>query len=144
MEVELKELRTFVETPDSGLITDRVKTFADALRIHINKNGPLSKYLESLFEYDGNDKDLIAAQAFAQMSLIRRVLNEGWAPDWTNSSEIKYYPWFTMSGVGLSCYVYGNSCAGSGVGSRLCFKTKDLAIYAGKQFTSIYEKFFIL
>lgn len=107
MEANLVDLRLFVETAEQVNITDRVKTFDDALKIYINKVGPISSTHKSLLEYSGTDKEMLAAQAFAQMSIIRTVLNEGWTPDWTNSGQYKYYPWFDMSsGSGLSCDDY--------------------------------------
>jgi hypothetical protein len=73
--------------------------------------------------------------------VICRVLNEGWSPDWNNSSEYKYYPWFKMSGLGLSYDGYGFTHSDTYVGSSPCFKSSELAEYAGKQFISIYKDF---
>lgn len=54
-------------------------------------------------------------------------------PDWNNSSEYKWYPWYTFNaGVGFRfCF----SCFDSDfsvVGSRLVFPTKDLSDHFGK------------
>ena len=123
-----------------GNIMDRVKTFDDALAIC-----PASDNQKILLDYNGIDKDMLAAQAFLKLSIIRKALNEGWEPNWDNSSEYKYYPWFTnKSGLGLSYGGYGHSNTVTGVGSRLVFKTSALAIYAGKQFETIYRDFFNL
>jgi hypothetical protein len=76
-----------------------------------------------------------------KLVVIAEALNEGWKPDWNNSSEYKYYPWFKMSssGVGFSCG--GCGCVGSVsvVGSRLVFKNIELAKYFGKQFINIHK-----
>ena len=37
-----------------------------------------------------------------------------------------------------------NQYSRSAVGSRLCFKSKDLATYAGTQFLDIYKDFFTI
>lgn len=146
IEKRLPELKLFVQSMDQPKeITERVKSFDDALKIYINQFGPLSPAKKSLLEYLGDDKDVNAAQGFLQVSIIRAVLNEGWVPDWTKSSQAKYYPWFDFSsGSGLSYDGYGYDGSYSYVGSRLCYKTSALAIYAGKQFSSIYAKFMIL
>lgn len=83
--------------------------------------------------------------AHAKLVIIADALNEGWKPDWKNFNEWKYYPWFDLSsGSGLAYYVYAFDCSTSGVGSRLCFKSPELAEYAGKQFKSLYQKYFLL
>ncbi|WP_234111392.1 hypothetical protein [Chryseobacterium sp. R2A-55] len=76
--------------------------------------------------------------------VIIKALNEGWVPDWTNSSQYKYFPWFKMcssSGVGFSCTVCDGWNTLSLVGSRLALKNSGLAKYAGTQFTSIFKDF---
>ncbi len=81
----------------------------------------------------------------AKLVIIAEALNEGWKPDWKNSDEWKYYPWFRMfSGSGLAYLVCDHLYSGSAVGSRLCFKTSELAEYAGKQFKKLYEDYFLL
>lgn len=86
-----------------------------------------------------------AIVAHAKLVIIAEALNEGWKPDWTNSDQYKYYPWFDMeSGSGLSFGGCVCDDSVSGVGSRLCFKTKELAEYAGKQFVLLYTQYFVL
>ena len=112
-------------------ITDRVKTFADVLEIAgISQN-----------KFDNSCANLSADEvAYRQVKLIAEVLNEGWTPNWDNSGQYKYYPFFDKrAGFSFSrddgSYPYG--CTGS----RLCFSSAALAVYAGKQFTSIYKAF---
>ena len=81
----------------------------------------------------------------AKLVIIAEALNEGWKPDWKNSDEWKYYPWFRMSsGSGLAYGDYGSLYSGSIVGSRLCFKSSALAKYAGTQFIDLYSDFMTL
>jgi hypothetical protein len=43
--------------------------------------------------------------AYKKMKLFTSVLNEGWGPDWNDSNEYKWYPYFDMgskSGFGFS------------------------------------------
>lgn len=123
-------------------ITDRVKTFDDVLLV--TGENKLSN-LATLFAYNGKDETMLAAQAAAKLTLIAKALNEGWEPDWTNSSQYKWYPWFNMeSGSGLSFCDADNWCSDTSVGSRLCYKSKELAEYAGKHFIDIYTQFFII
>lgn len=81
-------------------------------------------------------------RAYRLLKLLTKSLNEGWVPDWNNENEAKYYPWFYMGGSrGFRSYVCGHWISGSGVGSRLAFKSSKLAEYAGTQFIEIYKQF---
>ncbi|MDV3666346.1 hypothetical protein CMU51_20050 [Elizabethkingia anophelis] len=118
-------------------IKERIKTFNDVLNYHG------IKYEDYEYECTSMTDDEIA---YKQLKLIVSALNEGWVPDWDNSNQCKYYAWFRMgsSGSGFSFGGYGYDFSGSHVGSRLCFKNRDLAEYAGKQFLTIYQRFFTL
>jgi hypothetical protein len=83
--------------------------------------------------------------AHAKLVIITEALNDGWKPDWTNGKWDKYYPWFDMSsGSGLSYYGCDNLYSVSNVGSRLCFKSSELARHAGTTFKKLYEQYFVL
>lgn len=121
----------------SQKVTDRIKTFEDALAVV-----KVSENLRILLDYNGQDKQMISSQAHAKISIIAEALNEGWKPDFSNSNETKYYPWLKFTpGVGFSSYDFVSAYSSSHVGSRLCFKTSDLAKYAAEQFQSIYNDF---
>jgi hypothetical protein len=86
-----------------------------------------------------------AIVAHAKLVIITEALNEGWKPNWKDSSEWKYYPWFDMrSGSGLSYNVYDLRNSYSHVGSRLCLKSSELAKYAGTTFKKLYTQYFCL
>ena len=119
-------------------ITEKVKSFEDACQIlNIEANLPQVEMLPE------NHKKAIIAHY--KLIIIAEALNEGWKPDWDNDDEWKYYPWFDMegssSGVCFSCNVYGYWDTFSHVCSRLCFKSRELAEYAGKQFPEIYKNY---
>ena len=83
-------------------------------------------------------------KAYKLLKLIAITLNEGWTPDWNNDNQYKYYPWFYMGGSsGFRCSGCGDWRSGSDVGSRLCFKTRELAEYAANQFTETYKQFML-
>lgn len=123
----------------AGKITDRVKTFADAcVELGLNSNH---------FEVSVSfllGRDFLSISAYAKLVIIARALNEGWEPNWDDSSEIKYYPWMKWQGSGFSDCNYGYSGTLTSVGSRLCFKSEELARYAAKQFNKEYNAFFKL
>jgi hypothetical protein len=80
-----------------------------------------------------------------QMTVINRVLNEGWEPDYSNSKQYKYYPYFVWDenragGPGFSYFAYYFGRSASRVGARRVYKNEKLAIYSGKQFLEIHNK----
>lgn len=129
---------TFAPSP-----MDTIKTWPDACKAtgeHPVKSLPYPKPV--------NDEQE-AINAFAMLNIIRRALNGAWEPDWNNINQVKYWPYFYIypnkaSGSRLSYHDFGSGFSASSVGSRLCFPTKELAQYAGKTFSTVYEKMFVI
>lgn len=118
-------------------ITERVKTFEDACEVLGLDDVQIG--------VKGLDEDTKSIEAYAKLTIIARALNEGWKPDWSNTNESKYVPWFKhKSGLGLSYFVCVLWSSHTNVGSRLCFKSRELAEYAGKQFEDIYRDYLTL
>lgn len=119
-----------------------IKTFEDACKaLNLNSESVIPDF--SIFP-ESHQK---AMSAHAKLIIITEALNEGWRPDWSDSDQWKYYPWFDMEASasgGFSCVDYGHFWAISNVGSRLCFKSADLAKYAGTQFKDLYEEYFVI
>lgn len=134
---------SFEEIPKD--ITDKIKTFDDALqwREESGKKEWLEEFEKQLlFDYKGRNKRILSQQAYLKLTIIAEALNEGWFPDFSNHNEYKYYPWFKYtSGVDFSYYGYNRDFTNTDVGSRLCFKSRELAEYACKQFQDIYNDF---
>lgn len=146
-------------------IKERVKTFEDACEVLGNDSQTVADYY-ALADAVGSEDIL----AFAQLRVIAEALNEGWKPVFDGESY-RYYPWFYIYSkkeyeeldeeekaqcrvVGRSynhSYAYGglvcaytisaSSYSNAHNGSRLAFKTRELAEYCGKQFIDIWEKF---
>lgn len=121
---------------------DKIKTFEDACKkLGINTEEIKLAYPEQI---NHHAKALVA---HVKLVIIIEALNDGWKPDWTNGNWDKYYPWFVMggsSGVGFSSHDYDRWVSGSGVGSRLALKSRELAKYAGTQFEELYKEYFVL
>lgn len=111
----------------------KIKTFEDALKALKRKFNPPAVL--------SNDE-----LAYMKLKIIAEALNEGWKPDWTDGNW-KYWPFFKMgkaAGVGFSYDGYYCVTSDSTVGSRLCYKSRELAEYAGTQFKSLYKDFLTL
>ncbi len=110
---------------------EQIKTFEDAceeLGIDIDKLD---------FSNDTTDES-----AYKKLKIIIAAINQGWTPDWSNTNQRKWWPWFNLSsGFGFSYSYFGYGYAAASVGSRLCFETEEKCVYAAKQFIEIYEQF---
>lgn len=147
-------------------IKERIKTFEDAVNA-IGEDHPLVaqyKTINSAFKEADNNLHLFA---YTRLAIIAEALNEGWRPEYTED-EYRYYPWFGLYTqeeyddmddedkercrfVGRSSYYAGafgglvfasahsgSAESGADIGSRLAFKSRELAIYCGKQFIEIW------
>lgn len=152
-------------------ITQRIKTFDDARNeLNRRAEAGDEDAALLLADYESNADNIKTKETVAYMMLciIVAALNEGWKPQFT-TDEYRYYPWFCLytqkeidemdeedkgrvlgrSGYSANAYAgvaYSNATAASthsytNRGSRLCFKTRDLAEYAGKQFLDIWAEF---
>lgn len=156
---QVLELLFGVETLKPKTVMDRVKTFEDALK-ELKPFHPLVKEYKALCKADVTS-NLIA---YSKLCIVTAALNEGWTPKFIKV-EKRYSPCFflytdkeirNMSKEEKSRVVY-QSCdyASGGVslaftncdtttvrfGSRLAFKTSELAEYAGKQFGKLYANY---
>lgn len=100
------------------------------------------------FQNPANSEE-IAVNSYAKVIRINRVLNEGWTPDWNNWGENKYYPWFDMrqdagSASGFSYCGFSYDGSHSFVGSRLIYKSSELAKFAGTVFIEEYKGYMAL
>jgi len=121
-----------------------IKTFEDACKsLGLDPSNVIPDF--SLFP----EKDRKAMIAHCKLVIIcdalNRSENEGkeYIPDWESWDEIKYYPWFDLASSGFRFADYAYWHTHSFVGSRLCFKSRELAEYAGKQFEDIYKDYFV-
>ena len=160
---------TLVDEPkvDNRPVTERIKTFDDACNALGDEHPLVTQYRLTAAAYKGDPmtEDFIA---YLKLRIIVAALNEGWEPKFAKV-ENRYYPWFYLytkeqydelydkekgrcvlrSGGNTSSYsgfvyCYANNVASfsfASVGSRLAFRTRELAAYAGKQFTEEWADF---
>lgn len=118
-------------------IVDRVKTFEDACEVLGIKGDVFIGVLNDGLSSEG--EKLIA---HAKLLIIIKALNQGWTPNWKDSNETKYYPYWDMEDGGFSLDCVSAYYQGTIVPSCLCFKSKSLAEYATKQFLGLYKTYF--
>ena len=87
--------------------------------------------------------------ALEKLIVIAEAWNkqDGFVPDFSNSNQYKYFPWFMyknkaagfVSASTSSTAASTNAC----FGSRLCFKSEERAIQFGEQFTDLWNDFLL-
>lgn len=120
-------------------ITKRVRSYEDACEVMGVE--PINEYA---LKKSGFTDDEIANR---KLKTIVVALNDGWSPNWANTDERKYFPYFKIeaSHYGAPCglaYVHSISAwsdSYSDSGARLAFKNSELAEYVGRQFKGLYE-----
>lgn len=141
---KIKELQRIIDEIDRPKnIQDKIKNIQDVYdHFQIKTHGDAYRTL-GLKRQNLWDMDIAYCEdSWLKIALIAKALNQGWEPNFLDSNEWKYYPWFkkNSSGSGFSDYDYDGWRAGTYVGSRLCYKTAELAEYAGRQFEAIYSE----
>lgn len=141
-------------------VRERIKTFADAATAVGIEN---SEEWEE--PYSDLEPDILA---YFKLRIITKALNDGWEPKFI-PGEYRWAPYFLLytkeeiekmnaetrarvvlrsdysayayGGVSYADAFYDSAGVSAFIGSRLAFKSEELAEYAGKQFTEIYADF---
>lgn len=128
--------KAFFTPKPSKNIMDIVKTWKDVLTVLKLKEADVIPFPKP------KNKKQRSLNAFSKIQEITRALNQDWTPDFNNSNQAKYYPYFEKTNDGgwvFNFYVYYDRIASLGSG---CFlKSSELATYAGKQFLDIYKEY---
>lgn len=157
---------TLVDEPkvDNRPVTERIKTFTDACNALGDEHPLVKEYLKVA---DGNII-LDDLYAYLKLRIIVAALNEGLEPKF-EKGERRYYPWFylytkeqydelddeekgrcvlrsggstySVGGFVVCSASYDASSSFASSGSRLAFRTRELAAYAGRQFTEEWADF---
>lgn len=148
--------------------TERVKTYEDAVN-ELGEDNPIvvAASTASWLFPEAVNKDLVA---YMKMRVIVAALNDGWEPQFV-PGEQRWYPWYELiskedyeamsedekqerrcvgrsnnyayafGGLVYSIAYYASSYSYAIYGSRLAFKSEELAKYAGKQFAELFADF---
>lgn len=150
---------------DEQKVTERIKTFEDAMEALGQGNPLVEEYIAVRDKLRTDAGELIA---YLKLRIIVAALNEGWEPKFTKD-EYRYFPWFyfytkeeydkldddekgrcvlrsgfnTYSHHGfVHCHAYYDASSSvTYLGSRFAFRTRELAAYAGRQFTEEWANF---
>lgn len=93
-----------------------------------------------------NPAHVEALIALNELFTIAQAWNKAddFVPDFSNSRQDKWFPWFVYDRDNAGFVYVGTSAAPSmtyaGIGSRLCFKTANRARQFGQQFIDLWNK----
>lgn len=160
-------------TKDNRPVTERIKTFEDACRELGENNVLVQAYKTATFNTDGDHTDVCDVMAYLKLRIIVAALNEGWEPKFVKGEYrwAPWFSLLTneeidkmddedkdevcrvvgrsngyadaYGGLVYSDAGYASSNSSTYGGSRLAFKTSELAEYAGKQFIEFYRDMMI-
>ena len=123
-------------------ITDRINSIEDVISILGENDDDVMEY-RILMKYSRNKYNI----ANTLLTMITKVLNEGWVPNWADTNEKKWFSWWKQESpssrfvfVGTDCVLWTTGTVG---GSRLCFREKSLAAFAANRFPQIYNDFLV-
>lgn len=121
----------------------QIKTFEDACKaLNLDANNIIPDF--SAYP----EKHRAAMVAESKLVMVAQALNAGWEPDWQDEDEYKYTPWFDFDDENeearFSYHDYSRWFQYSSVGSRLCYKSSEIARYAGTQFIDLYREVYVI
>lgn len=113
-----------------------IKTLEDAM----NATGHTAGYLKM------SDPESQDEWAYRMIKMVAKAVNDGWTPDWSNTNQAKWHPYFAVlpSGSGFLCSGANLYYECTYAGSRLCFESSEKAEYAAKQFEDLYIKYLLI
>ena len=158
-------------TSDKRPVTERIVTFEDAcaeLGEYHPCVAAWNEYKNTTMACESNT-EAADITAYMKLRVICAALNEGWEPEFTED-EWRYYPWFYLytqaelddmedsekkerrmidtgdyqtefAGFGSADSSVAPSSTFAYVGSRLCLRSRELAVYCGKQFIKLWADF---
>lgn len=139
--VELNKLNNVFDVVcEEQNIDDYPLSFSDACKfLGIN---------ETAIFLSEDDKIAKSAVAFYKLAIIAKAWNkiDDFIPDFSNTDQYKYFPWFTYSpkheGLVYMCASYSGSSTIADFGSLICFKSYSMARKFGETFADLYNEMF--
>lgn len=91
--------------------------------------------------------DQEADNARKRVETIVKAANGDWKPDYNDSNQQKWYPWFVYNSrlrrFRFNGTDFGYTYACAGTGARLVTKDDKTATYIGKRFVAEFNKFLL-
>ncbi len=111
---------------------DRIKSYSDICDELKERELLLSDF--SFLPEQDREKSL----AYNKIQQIARLFNQGWVPDWSDTNQNKWYPYYeykTSLGLGFCSSTYG---FWSLDGLVAYYQTQEISDFVGKLFIDLY------
>ena len=113
-------------------ITDSIKTVDEALEA-TGRMYAIATELQERFSK--------RTRALWELEAIAEALNEGWKPDFKDDEKKRYIPRFSIEHGKFEFLAVLEVDEEVDNSDAICFESYELAEYAGRQFTSVFERF---
>lgn len=152
------------QAQDNRPVTERIKSYEDACR-ELGIKPIDTRVCNQVGDFILDNNTI----AYMKLRTIVEALNEGWKPEFTEG-EWRYYPWFYLYTQGefdnkedsekkerrivdtgdyqteFAGFSYARSYSApsytiASIGSRLCLRSRELAVYCGKQFIKLWADY---
>lgn len=149
-------------------ITNKIKTFEDACEVLGKDHEDVALFRDLSTLPTPLPPDLMA---YIKLRIVCLALNEGWQPKFTQD-EVRYWPWLWLytqaeydrlddadkkelllfggranylarCGVASSGSDFAFSISSAIIGARLALKSRELAIYCGRQFLPLWTALYV-
>lgn len=105
----------------------------------ILENAKKQSPLQELLNYHNlTEEEFNKLSGFEKECKVVAFYNKGWKPNWKDSNERKWYPYFYMGNFRLNGVYCSFSV--SYVSSRLCFKNEEDAKEAAEKYFEIFKE----
>ena len=129
--------------------TDKETCVMEVITLHKPVIGSYEEAIAYLGEGAKNHQK--ALLALKKLIVIAEAWNkqDGFVPDYSNSGQYKYFPWFVYNKevAGFvsegTTHTASNASVNVNMGSRLCFSTSERAEQFGKQFINLWNDFLL-
>ena len=149
-EVECKEANEVITDFESArkYLVGKTNDVFGVVKKRLSKSVDPIKDAEILIK-EINPKHIEALVALNRLFTIAEAWNkaDGFAPDFSDWNQAKYYPWFKYdkdaAGFVFALSYCTPAAANAYLGYRLCFKSYARAAQFGKKFVELYNKVFL-
>ena len=122
-----------------GLDSDEINNVKTALLIVYGKKLGILSFDEVCEQLGVEDNNQLSS--FEKLKLISKVANQGWYPNWKNTNENKYFPYFDYNEGVFSFYIVYYDYTTMSVPSALLYQSNDLAYFMGVYYLDLYEDY---
>lgn len=131
MEKEISNLREFIDQ-EKRIDIFKVTTYEEVCK-KLKENPVTISY----FAIDLKNIDKLVK--LAKLDQVQRFFNQGWIPDWANTKEGKYYPFFKWNKTSGSLVFSGHAYCGEITYREVAFyQSHEISDHIGKYFSDLY------